>query len=108
MMQIKAANTLERKVSRNGSIVGRKIHESFFLIDISDNYYSNKCALYEINETGKFIWDRINGELTIGEITTALQSAIVDDVDLQVLINDVTELIESLIGNNFVEICTNG
>ena len=45
---------------KNGDIILRTIHGSIFLIDISDNYSGDKCALYEINETGKFLWDNID------------------------------------------------
>lgn len=49
-------------IKKNPNIVARKIHGSSFLIDISDNYSGDKCALYEINETGMFIWSNIDRE----------------------------------------------
>ena len=53
---------------KNENIVARKIHGSFFLIDISDNYSGDQCAIYEINETGMFIWEQINGARDIEEL----------------------------------------
>ncbi|MEG0875233.1 MAG: PqqD family protein [Clostridiales bacterium] len=87
----------------NNKIVARKIHGSFFLIDISDNYANNKCALYEINETGMFIWNHINGLCTIGELAASLQSAIIDDVDYWKLYDDVLDFIAVLSEKCFVE-----
>ena len=91
-------------IKKNENIVARKVHGSSFLIDISDNSYGDKCAIYEINETGMFIWNNINGIRTIEEITTLLKAAIVDDVDYQVLHDDVAEFIDTLVVRHFVEV----
>lgn len=49
-------------INRKDNIVCRKIHGSYFLIDISDNYSGDKCSLYEVNQTGMFIWNNIESE----------------------------------------------
>ena len=89
---------------KNENIVARKIHGSFFLIDISDNYSGDQCAIYEINETGMFIWEQINGARDIEELVSLLKSAVIDDVDPQLLRDDVTEFIDTLIMKRFVEV----
>ena len=89
---------------KNENIVTRKIHGSFFLIDISDNYSGDQCAIYEINETGMFIWEQINGARDIEELVALLKSAVIDDVDPQLLRDDVTEFIDTLIMKRFVEV----
>lgn len=91
-------------IAKNENIVARKIHDSYFLIDISDNYSYDKCALYEINETGMFIWDKIDGAHTVSDIAVALQTAIIDEVDFQILVDDVSEFIETLAAKEFVEV----
>lgn len=91
-------------IIKNINIVERKIHGSFFLIDISDNYAEDKCALYEINEVGSFIWNQIDGKRSLTDIAVELQKAIVDDIDLQVLIDDASEFVESLLAKQFVEV----
>lgn len=94
---------------KNDSVVLRTIHGSIFLIDISDNYSGDKCSLYEINETGRFLWDVVDQNRTIGELVVALQNAIVDEVPRDVLLNDVTEYINDLIGKRFIsEVAANG
>lgn len=100
-----ASSTILKK---NENIVSRKIHDSYFLIDITDNYSHDKCALYEINETGMFIWDKIDGAHTVSDIAVALQAAIIDEVDIQILIDDVSEFIETLEAKEFVEVHTYG
>ena len=89
---------------KNENIVARKIRGSFFLIDISDNYSGDQCAIYEINETGMFIWEQINGARDIEELVALLKAAVIDDVDPQLLRDDVTEFIDTLIMKRFVEV----
>ena len=89
-------------LAKNSNIVLRTIHESVFLIDISDNYAGDKCSIYEINETGKFLWDSIDENRTIDELVKALQNAIIDEVPVDILINDVTEYINDLKSKRFI------
>ena len=91
-------------IKKNENIVARKVHGSSFLIDISDNYSGDKCAIYEINETGMFIWDNINGTRSIEELVTLLKTVIIDDIDYQILHEDVKEFIDTLIIRQFVEV----
>ena len=90
-------------IKKNENIVARKVHGSSFLIDISDNYSGDKCAIYEINETGMFIWDNINGTRSIEELVTLLKTVIIDDIDYQILHEDVKVFIDTLIIRQFVE-----
>lgn len=65
---------------RNSDIVARKIHGSFFLIDICDNYSGDRCSLYEINETGMFIWEQINGKKIVGFLLRFLLTYVFSDI----------------------------
>lgn len=96
------------KLKKCENIVSRKIHDSYFLIDITDNYSQDKCALYEINETGMFIWSQIDGKRTVLNIARALQTAIVDEIDLQILVDDVSEFVDVLATKEFVEVQSYG
>ena len=87
---------------KNKNIVMRTVHGSLFLIDISDNYADDKCALYEINEVGKFIWECLDSNTTIEMLVKTLKSAIVDDVPYEVLYDDIKEYINDLSGKGFV------
>lgn len=87
---------------RNSNIVARRIHGSFFLIDICDNYSGDRCSLYEINETGMFIWEQIDGKKSIKEIACALKDAIIDEIVFQIIEKDVSEYINSLTKLNFL------
>lgn len=58
--------------------------------------------MYEINETGKFLWEAIDKNKTIDSLVTTLQNAIVDDVPRNVIQNDVSEYIMDLIDKHFL------
>lgn len=91
-------------IKKNENIVPRKIHASLFLINISDNYYNDQCSLYEINDTGMFIWDSIDGIRSVAEIAMLLKEEIIDDIDYQNIYNDVVDFVGFLLNNHFVEV----
>lgn len=91
-------------IIKNQNIVFRRIHDSSFLINISDNYYNDKCALYEINDTGMFIWNSIDGIRSIAEIAVLLKQEIIDDIDYQIIYNDVVDFVGCLLNKHFVEV----
>ena len=90
-------------IAKKENIVARTIHGSPFLIDISDNYSGDTCSLYEINQTGMFIWNNIDGTRSVKELAELLQAAIIDDVDFEVLHEDVSEFVSTLLEKRFLE-----
>lgn len=91
-------------LKKNENIVMRKIHGSCFLIDISDKYKGDKCSMFEINETGEFIWNSISDGKEIIDVANVLKAAIVDDVDYEIVLSDVTEYVQDLCGKGFLEV----
>lgn len=87
---------------RNKNIVARKVGESFFLIDITENYLDDKCKLYEINQVGKFIWDHLEVPDGLSGIVSILIDNIKDQLDYRDVWNDVNEYINVLIMQKFV------
>ena len=83
-------------IAKKENIVARTIHGSSFLIDISDNYSGDTCSLYEINQTGMFIWNNIDGTRSVKELAELLQAAIVDDVDFVLMAAGRVPLIDGL------------
>ena len=87
---------------RNRDIIARKIHDTYFLINSRENYLHDKCTLYEINEIGFFIWERI-GEGTPREtVVRELQKAVNETVAYEVLYQDVTDFLYELEKLGFV------
>lgn len=91
-------------IKKNEKIVLRKIHDSYFLIDISDKYNGDRCSLFEINETGVFIWNSISSEKEISDVAKELQNAIVDDIDFDIILSDASEYITELSEKGFLEV----
>lgn len=81
---------------RNANYVLRAIHDTFFLINISDNYKDEKCALLETNEIGAFIWDNLEQEKTLVEIVELLLQAINNEVSYDIVSNDVSTYLKVL------------
>lgn len=88
--------------TKNENIVARRIHNMNFLIDITQNYSDEKSSLYEINDIGMFIWNRIDGDADTSAITADLISQINGDVPFDVVHNDVCEFIKVLIYEGFI------
>ena len=87
---------------RNENIVLRNIHDTYFLIDITDNYQDDKCVMYEINEIGKFIWENIDGK-NVQDVVQNLHSIIIEEIEYQVIYNDVLEYVNVLLEKNFIK-----
>ena len=50
-----------------------------------------------------FIWNRIDGSRSVRELAELLRDAIVDDVDIELIYQDVTEFVSDLQEKHFLE-----
>lgn len=91
-------------IKKKENIVSRNIHGTPFLIDIFDRFSDDKCAIYELNETGMFLWNSIDGINSVEDLAELLKNAIVDDVDYNIIYADVVEFINSMMKRKFVEV----
>lgn len=89
---------------KNQNIVARKIHDSYFLINITDNYLDDKCRLYELNEIGYFIWNQLEETGEISIIVSVLNDNIIGEVDYDMLWADVEEYLTVLVDEGFVRV----
>lgn len=55
--------------SHSSDVVFRRINDEFLLIPLTDNI-ADMDSLYRLTETGAFIWELIDGELAISDITS--------------------------------------
>lgn len=95
-------NVGEKMYISSKNVVARTIHGSYFLIDITDNYSGDRCALYEINSTGMFLWEKLSTKKSVDELAGLLKAAIVDDIDYQIIYSDVMEFICTLAEKKFI------
>lgn len=87
---------------RNTNIVARKVHNCFFLINIKDDYADEKCTLYEINEIGYFIWNKLDQCSNLQQIVECIVAEISDEFDVDEITNDVQLFIDSLAEIGFI------
>lgn len=88
---------------QKNNVVIRKIHDTFFLIDITDNYIGDQCLLNEINEVGAFIWTELSDAKDIVSVVENLKLQLNEEVEFDVLYNDVKEYIQYLLQLGLIE-----
>lgn len=64
--------------SHSAAVVFRRINDEFLLIPLTDDI-ADMDSLYRLTETGAFIWELIDGELAISDIT----SKVVQEFDVE-------------------------
>jgi hypothetical protein len=84
---------LKSILSHSKSIVTRKTGNEYILVPITDNI-ADMNSVYTLNETGAFIWDRIDGKRNLEEIIAALTEEY--DIDTQNAEKDVFSFIENM------------
>jgi hypothetical protein len=78
---------------RNPSIVSRDIAGETILVPIRKSV-GDLESIYTLNETASFVWDRLDGERTLGEIKREVLGAFaVTEADVA---RDLLELVEQL------------
>jgi len=60
--------TISSIPSHSPSVVSKRIKGEYLLIPLTKNI-ADMDSLYKLNETGAFIWDAIDGDRTISDIT---------------------------------------
>ena len=90
-------------ITKNKNIVGRRVHDTYFLIDITDNYSDDKCALYEVSGMGEFIWIQLDTLDSVDAVVEAITASITDYIDHSIIHDDVVEFISVLRSIGFLE-----
>lgn len=89
--------------SKNENIVGRKVHDTCFLIDITENFLDEKCKLYETSEVGLFIWDCFDETFDAEVIAKKLVLQLTEPVDFEIVRDDVIDFMQMLCAQGFIE-----
>ncbi|HNR69686.1 MAG TPA: PqqD family protein, partial [bacterium] len=75
-------------------VVAREIEGEIIIIPLAAGIGDMEDELYTLNETGKMIWDRLDGRNTLAEIAASLADEY--DAPLDEIERDVLGLIEEL------------
>jgi hypothetical protein len=84
---------LKSIVSQSASIVTRKTGNEYVLVPITDNI-ADMNSVYTLNETGAFIWEKIDGKRDLDAIIAALINEY--DIDRKSAESDVFSFIENM------------
>jgi len=79
--------------SHSSSVVYRRINDEFLLIPLTADI-ADMDSLYRLTETGAFIWELIDGELALSDITSKV--AEVFDVEREVAEKDILAFFEEV------------
>jgi hypothetical protein len=71
---------LKSILSHSPSVVTRKTGYEYVLVPITNNI-ADMNSVYTLNETGAFIWEKINGKRSVEDIITALTTEFEIDKD---------------------------
>lgn len=91
---------LQRVWAKSADIVEREIGGEILIIPLVSGVGDLEDELFSVNETGREIWARIDGERTVAQIVQELQEQFADEEEL--IRTDVLGFLNELIGRSFV------
>lgn len=80
-------------LSHSKSVVTTKTGNDYIIVPIANNI-ADMTSLYTLNETGAFIWEKIDGTRTVGDIIKSLTEEF--DVDNETAKEDVFSFINEM------------
>ena len=66
--------SLKKRYKRNDHFVFRRIEDEMILVPIKDNV-GDLGSIYSLNETGAFVWERLDGEKQLQDIRDMILDA---------------------------------
>jgi len=84
---------LKTILSHSKSIVTTRTGNEYILVPIANNI-ADMNSMYTLNETGAFIWERINGENSVEDIINEMMKEY--DVVFEIASNDVFSFIDDM------------
>lgn len=96
-----AAFSIEKVYRRSEDVVARDIQGEFILIPITSGIAEAQDEIFSLNETGRLIWERIDGKKNLKQISDGLkQDYSENSQDIEA---DVCGLTEELLKRKMVE-----
>ena len=93
---------MDRVYVRSEDVVAREIEDEFLLVPIASGIGDMEDALYTLNETGREIWQRLDGQKSIEDLVGEFCAEF--DAEKEVIRKDVCGLLEELARLNMVEV----
>ncbi|NMB79965.1 MAG: PqqD family protein [Methanomicrobiales archaeon] len=64
--------TRDSIIQRSGDVVSREIMGELIIVPLVSGIGDMEDEIYTLNETGRAIWERLDGQQNIGDIATSL------------------------------------
>jgi hypothetical protein len=84
---------LKSILSHSPSVVTRKTGNEYVLVPVTNNI-ADMTSVYTLNETGAFIWELIDGKISVEEIIAAVTKEY--DIDIKTAESDVFSFIDNM------------
>lgn len=91
------------KYRQRENIVTRTVYQTYFLINIEQNYLNDECIFYEVNEIGHFLWEQLKDEKSVEELTDELIAELSEAVVYDEILHDVQQFLDILRDRRFLE-----
>ena len=79
--------------SRSPSVVTRKTGNEYVLVPVTNNI-ADMTSVYTLNETGTFIWELIDGKISVADLIIAVIDKY--DIDKETATRDVFSFIDNM------------
>lgn len=81
-------------------VVARELHGEFIIIPISSGVGDLEDEIFSLNETGKAVWDKLDGKKKLEEVISEL--TVEFEGSAEEIRNDVTGLVEELLKRKII------
>jgi len=82
------------------NIVAREIDGDIIIVPLTSGIGAMEDELYSLNETGKAIWNLLDGENTLEQISRILRKEY--NTNEEVILNDIIGIVSELVSRNIV------
>jgi hypothetical protein len=94
--------TTQSICSPSEDVVAREIEGELIIVPLTAGIGDMEDELYTLNETGKMIWERMDGQLSLGQIIGELASEY--EAPVAEIERDVTGLVTELINRKMISL----
>jgi hypothetical protein len=93
--------TRENVIRKSENVVFRKIEDEYLLVPLVSSVADGE-TIFNLNETGAIIWDKIDGKKRLMDIIKEIQTEY--EVEEQQLENDVFSLLNEMVDARLIEV----
>lgn len=90
---------MDTVIRKSENVVFRKIEDEYILVPIVAS--AADVDIFNLNETGAAIWERLDGKKSLGEIIEEMRAEYEDEGRLE---NDVLSFVNEMIESKLIEI----